>query len=62
MASASQSRVAAYLWLAAAALAFIAAVVTYTRTGELRVTLLGATLFLAAMGFGLLRRSRRKSA
>jgi len=62
VASASQSRVAAFLWLAAAGLAFIAAVVTYTRTGELRVTLLGATLFLAAMGFGLLRRSRRKGA
>ena len=62
MAKATEARVGALLWLAAAALAFIAAVVTYTRTGELKVTLLGATLFLAAMGFGLLRRSRRKGA
>ena len=58
MASGSPARVGALLWLAAAALAFIAAVVTYTRTGELKVTLLGATLFLAAVGFSLLRRSR----
>jgi hypothetical protein len=47
------------LWLAAAALAFAAAVVTYTRTGEIRVTLLAAAIFLAAMGFGVLRRARR---
>ena len=52
-------RLTAILWLAAAALAFAAAVVTYTRSGEIRFTLLAATLFLAAMGFGVLRRSRR---
>ena len=52
-------RLTAILWLAAAALAFAAAVVTYTRSGEIRVALLAATLFLAAMGFGVLRRSRR---
>jgi hypothetical protein len=50
---------AAFLWLAAAALAFGAAVVTYTRSGEIKAALLAAALFLAAMGFGVLRRSRR---
>lgn len=47
------------LWLAAAALAFAAAVMTYTRSGEVEFPLLAATLFLAAMGFGVLRRARR---
>ncbi|HVE66488.1 MAG TPA: hypothetical protein VNC59_07900 [Thermoanaerobaculia bacterium] len=61
MASGSPGRAGALLWLVAAALAFIAAVVAYTRTGELKVTLLGATLFFAAMGFGFLRRSRRNT-
>jgi hypothetical protein len=56
---ASRIRLTAILWLAAAAFAFAAAVVTYTRTGEVEVPLLAATLFLAAMGFGVLRRSRR---
>lgn len=59
MASASQTRTMGFLWLAAAALAFAAAVVTYTRTGELRIALLAAAIFLAAMGFGVLRRARR---
>ena len=45
----------AFLWLAAAALAFAAAVVTYTRSGEIKVTMLAAALFLATMGFGVLR-------
>ena len=49
----------AFLWLAAAALAFAAAVVTYTRSGEIKVTMLAAALFLATMDFGVLRRSRR---
>jgi len=49
----------AALWLAAAALAFAAAVVTYTRSGGIEFALLAATLFLAAMGFGVLRRARR---
>ena len=47
------------LWLTAAALAFAAAVVTYTRRGEINAALLAAAVFLAAMGFGVLRRSRR---
>jgi hypothetical protein len=55
----SRIRLAAGLWLTAAALAFAAAVVTYTRRGEIKVELLAAAVFLAAMGFGVLRRSRR---
>lgn len=49
----------AVLWLVAAVLAFAAAVVTYTRNGEIKGTMLAAALFLATMGFGVLRRSRR---
>jgi hypothetical protein len=56
---ASRFRLIALLWLAAAALAFGAAVITYTRSGEIRATLLAAAIFLAAMGFGVLRRSKR---
>jgi hypothetical protein len=56
---AARIRLTALLWLAAAALAFGAAVLTYTRSGEIRVALLAAAIFLAAMGFGVLRRSRR---
>lgn len=52
-------RLTGILWLAAAALAFVAAVVTYTESGEIKVVLLAAALFLAAMGFGVLRRNRR---
>jgi predicted membrane-bound mannosyltransferase len=59
MASASQTRTMGILWLAAAALAFGAAVVTYSRSGEIRIALLAAAIFLAAMGFGVLRRARR---
>jgi hypothetical protein len=59
---ASRIRLTAFLWLTAAALAFAAAVVTYTRSGEIRVALLAAAVFLAAMGFGVLRRSRRPGA
>jgi hypothetical protein len=55
----SKIRLAAGLWLTAAALAFAAAVVSYTRRGEIKVVLLAAAVFLAAMGFGVLRRSRR---
>jgi hypothetical protein len=56
---ASRIRLTAFLWLVAAALAFAAAVVTYTRNGEIKGTMLAAALFLATMGFGGLRRSRR---
>lgn len=59
MAKAFPARLAAFLWLFAAALAFLAAVVAYTRRGEIKVVLLAAAIFLAAMGFGVLRRSRR---
>jgi hypothetical protein len=45
--------------LTAAALAFAAAVVIYTRRGEIKVVYFAAAVFLAAMGFGVLRRSRR---
>jgi hypothetical protein len=55
----SRIRLAAGLWLTAAALAFAAAVVIYTRRGEIKVVYLAAAVFLAAMGFGVLRRSRR---
>jgi hypothetical protein len=48
----------AFLWLAAAALAFLAAVISYTKTGEVRAAYLAAAVFLAAMGFGVLRRSK----
>jgi hypothetical protein len=48
----------AFLWLAAAALAFLAAVISYTKTGEVRSAYLAAAVFLSAMGFGVLRRSK----
>jgi len=59
LAGPSNTRVAALLWFIAAALNFAAAVVIYTSSGEIRVIPLAAALFLAAMGFGVLRRSRR---
>ena len=48
----------AVLWFAAAVLAVAAAVVTYVRGGEIKWTLLVAAVFLAAMGFGAVRRSK----
>src|SRR3546814_641214 len=42
----SRIRLAAGMWLTAAALAFAAAVLTYTRRGEIRVELLAAAVFL----------------
>jgi len=53
----SRRRVAT-LWFIASGLALIAAGVTYARAGEIRWSLLAATVFLAAMGFRSLRRSR----
>jgi hypothetical protein len=55
---AAKIRLMAFLWLAAAALACLAAVISYTKTGEVRAAYLAAAVFLAAMGFGVLRRSK----
>jgi hypothetical protein len=51
-------RRAAILWFVAAALALTAAVITYTDGREVRWPLLAATLFLAAMGWSQLRKSK----
>lgn len=48
----------AVLWFVAAALALVAAVVTYARGDEIRWPLLAAAVFLAVMGFGAMRRSK----
>lgn len=52
------ARRAAMLWFIGSALSLTAAVVTYAREGQLRWPLLAATVFLAAMGFNSLRRSK----
>ena len=57
MAKASDRR-AAMLWFLASALSLTAAVIRYASDGELRWPLLAATVFLAAMGFNSLRRSK----
>ena len=46
------------LWFLASALSLTAAAVIYGREGQIRWSLLAATVFLAAMGFRSLRRSR----
>lgn len=46
------------LWFIASALSLTAAVVTYAGEGRLKWPLLAATVFLAAMGFSSLRRSK----
>jgi hypothetical protein len=51
-------RRAATLWFIAAVLAFAAVVVTYIGKREIRWALLAAAVFLAAMGFSYLQRSR----
>ena len=50
-------RTAAILWLVAAALSLVAAVLTYSGEGRIKWVLLAATVFMAALGFRSLRRS-----
>ena len=57
MARPSGQRLAAVLWFTASALSLAAAVINYTADGEITWFLLGATIFTAAMGFSILRRS-----
>lgn len=52
-------RRAAILWFIAAALSLAAALLTYGTEGQIKWPLLAATLFMAAVGFRSLRRSRR---
>lgn len=56
--AAPSSRSAAILWFVASALALAAAVITYSDERQIKWPLLAATVFLAAMGFSTLRRSR----
>jgi hypothetical protein len=51
-------RRAATLWFVASALSLAAAVLTYSDGGQIKWPLIAATIFLAAMGFSSLRRSR----
>ena len=59
---AAKIRFTALLWLIAAALAFLAAVIAYTKSGEVRAAYLAAAVFLAEMGFGMLRRANKSGA
>lgn len=58
MAESSDPRRAALLWFVASALSLAAAVLTYSGEGLIKWPLIAATVFLAAMGFSTLRRSR----
>jgi hypothetical protein len=51
-------RRAAMLWFIASALSLAAAVITYSGEGQIKWPLIAAAVFLAAMGFSSLRRSR----
>ena len=62
MVNASGLRRAAILWFIASALSLTAALVTYGGEGQIKWPLLAATVFLAAMGFSSLRRSRSDGA
>lgn len=56
----SGKRLAAILWLVAAVLALTAAALRYFGEGQIKWGYLAATLFMAAMGFSMLRQSRRE--
>jgi len=58
LANAASLRREALLWLIASALSLAAAVLTYTGEREVKWLLLAAAVFLAALGFSRLRRSR----
>lgn len=58
MAKVSGGRRAAMLWFLASALSLTATVINYASDRQLKWPLLAATVFLAAMGFSSLRRSR----
>ncbi|MEO8348134.1 MAG: hypothetical protein ABI610_04430 [Acidobacteriota bacterium] len=58
MAKGADHRHAAMLWFLASALALTAAVINFASDRQLKWPLLAATVFLAAMGFSSLRRSK----
>ena len=55
---ASKAKKTAILWFVASALSLAAALLRYGSDEEVRWPLLAAVVFLAAMGFSTLRRSR----
>ena len=62
MVNASGQRRAAILWFIASALSLTAAMITYGGERQIKWSLFAATVFLAAMGFSSLRRSRSDGA
>ena len=62
MPNVSNPRVAAGLWLTAATLSLIAAVITYSSEGRIKWFLLAASVFMAILGFRTLRSSRSTDA
>lgn len=58
MADASNPRVVAGLWSTASALSLAAAVIHYAGNGGIKLFLLAASLFTAAVGFRTLRRPK----
>jgi hypothetical protein len=62
MTAALKQRTAGILWLVASALSLAAASITYSGGGEIKWSLVAATVFLAAMGLTTLWRSRSGSA
>ena len=62
MTKALKTRTAGILWLIASALSLAGALITYSGGGEIKWSLVAATVFLAVMGFTTLWRSRSDSA
>ena len=62
MTKALKPKTAGILWLVASALSLAAALITYSSGGQIKWSLVAATVFLAVMGFTTLWRSRSDSA